>query len=100
MPNGLVFSTRKLNNPPKSKVQFRFIVEVTEHDLKILKSILKMNHQDEFDFRGRTPNLSMKVVSSHDNKRRRRTHAISSHKGMKYLKGNKTKLVFGQTAKP
>jgi sugar-specific transcriptional regulator TrmB len=51
----------KLNNPPKSKVQFRFIVEVTEHDSNILKSILKMKHQAEFDFRGRTPNLSMKL---------------------------------------
>ena len=51
----------KINNPPQTKVQFRFIVEVTEHDLKILKSILKMNHQNKFDFRARTPNLSIRL---------------------------------------
>ena len=51
----------KLNNPTKSKVQFRFIVEVTENDLNTLKTILKTKQQAELDFRGRTPNLSMKL---------------------------------------
>jgi len=50
-----------LNNPPKSNAQFRFIVEVTEQDLNVLKVVLKMKLQAEFDFRGRTPNLSMRL---------------------------------------
>ena len=51
----------KLNNPTKSKVQFRFIVEVTENDSNTLKTILKTKQQAELDLRGRTPNLSMKL---------------------------------------
>jgi sugar-specific transcriptional regulator TrmB len=46
-----------LNYPPKSNVQFCFLVEFTEYDVCALKEILKMKHQPEFDFRGRTPNL-------------------------------------------
>jgi sugar-specific transcriptional regulator TrmB len=51
----------KLNSPPKSNAKFHFIVELTEQDLNLLKAILKMKHQAEFDFRGRTPNLSLSL---------------------------------------
>jgi sugar-specific transcriptional regulator TrmB len=49
------------NNQLKSNAQFHFIVEVTEQELDLLKTILKMKHQAEVDFRGRTPNLSLRL---------------------------------------
>lgn len=49
------------NNRLKSKAQFHFIVEVTEQELNLLKSILKMKHKTKVDFRGRTPNLSLRL---------------------------------------
>jgi sugar-specific transcriptional regulator TrmB len=50
-----------LNHPPKSNIQFRFLIELAEKDLDALKAILKAKHQVEFDFRGRTPNLGTKL---------------------------------------
>lgn len=50
-----------LDNPPKPNVQFRFVIDVTEQDLNLLKTVLKMKHQSKFDFRGRTPNLGMRL---------------------------------------
>jgi sugar-specific transcriptional regulator TrmB len=50
-----------VENPPKSNMQFRFVIDVTEEDLNLLKVVLKMKHQSRFDFRGRTTNLGMRL---------------------------------------
>jgi sugar-specific transcriptional regulator TrmB len=50
-----------LDSPPKFNAPFRFVIDVTEQDLNLLKAILKIKHQSKFDFRGRTPNLGTRL---------------------------------------
>jgi sugar-specific transcriptional regulator TrmB len=49
------------NHPIKSNLQFRFLVEFSEQDINALKTVLKVKHPTEVDFRGKSPSLGVRL---------------------------------------
>jgi sugar-specific transcriptional regulator TrmB len=53
-----IFDTR-YNNPLKSKIQFRFLAELAEENIHIIKALLKETSRSMLDFEGRNPDLGL-----------------------------------------
>ena len=47
------------NNPLKSKIQFRFLAELSEENTHITKALLKETANSKLDFEGRNPDLGL-----------------------------------------
>jgi sugar-specific transcriptional regulator TrmB len=47
------------NNPSESKIQFRFIAELSEENTHITKALLKETANSKLDFEGRNPDLGL-----------------------------------------
>jgi sugar-specific transcriptional regulator TrmB len=49
------------SHPLKSKIQFRFITELSEQNINALKALLKKIPKADFSFEGKTPDLGLKL---------------------------------------
>ena len=48
-------------HPLRSSIQFRFLTEITEKNVSVMKNILKEMPGVEFDFKGRSPDLGLQL---------------------------------------
>jgi sugar-specific transcriptional regulator TrmB len=48
-------------NPLKSKIEFRFLTELSNQNLKVIKEILKKTSKKGINFRGRNPDLGLSL---------------------------------------
>jgi sugar-specific transcriptional regulator TrmB len=49
------------NNPPGSKIQFRYITEFDDQNVNVVKALIKRQPETDFNLEGRTPDLGLKL---------------------------------------
>lgn len=49
------------SHPLKSKIRYRFITEINEHNVKAIKGLLKKKPKTDFNLEGKTPDLGLKL---------------------------------------
>ncbi len=49
------------NHPSKSKIQFKFLTELSEQNVNVLKALMKKKPNADFNIEGRTPDLALKL---------------------------------------
>jgi sugar-specific transcriptional regulator TrmB len=50
------------NNPPRSKIKFKFITDLSDQNINSMKALLKKKPTANFSFEGRTPDLGLKLL--------------------------------------
>ncbi len=88
-----------IEHPLKSKIQFRFLTELTEQNLNTAKTLIKRILKLGFNFKGRNPDLGLQLsprMVIRDDKE----IIFFITLGQRHLLPNKTRYAFGQTAKP